>query len=482
MEGVVRCRTATSSAWRRRRRSLPAGDRGGRENGEVGRVADAVERRAVRLSARECRRLAGQSVRGRSEGGRKIAHSATYTIAYVQHAPLEPRTAVAEWDDGKLTVWTARRIRSACGASCRGVSTRRRRGPRDRARFRQRLRRQAHGRVSVEAARIAKAAGKPVMLRWTREEEFTWAYFRPAAVIDMEASLDDGERLATWRHININSGGNSIESPYNVRKKDQQAIGSRPPLRHGSYRALASTANSFARESFMDEMAAPAGVDPLEFRLAHLDDPRLRPVLEEAAKRFHWRERVKKKQPNRGVGLACSIERARSWRAVPKSKSIQRQTTFASSHVCEAFDCGPVMNPDNLRNPDGRGDHHGPRPGACARRCSSPTARSRTPRSAATACRISRTCRRSKRMPTNRKDVDQRRRRRDADHRHRPGDRQRGVPRDGRAASQHADSIVAEGRSAECALIREDGAYSIGSNLRNRSTICVRLSKSRPSM
>ena len=73
------------------------------------------------------------------------------------------------------------------------------------------------GESAVEAARIAKAAEKPVMLRWTREEEFTWAYFRPAAVIDVEASLDDRGRLATWWHVNINAGGNSIESPYNVR-------------------------------------------------------------------------------------------------------------------------------------------------------------------------------------------------------------------------------------------------------------------------
>ena len=109
--------------------------------------------------------------------------------------------------------------------------------------------------------------------------------------------------------MNINAGGNSIESPYNVPRKRSQSVDSRPPLRHGSYRALASTGNSFARESFMDELAAAADADPLEFRLAHLEDPRLRAVLEEAAKRFNWAERVKQKQPNRGVGLACSIDK-----------------------------------------------------------------------------------------------------------------------------------------------------------------------------
>jgi hypothetical protein len=61
-----------------------------------------------------------------------------------------------------------------------------------------------------------RMSGKPIMLRWTREEEFSWAYFRPAAVIDVEASLDEQNRLATWYHLNINSGGNSIDSSGNM--------------------------------------------------------------------------------------------------------------------------------------------------------------------------------------------------------------------------------------------------------------------------
>ena len=114
------------------------------------------------------------------------------------------------------------------------------------------------GEVAVEAARLAKAADKPVSLKWTREEEFTWAYFRPAAVMDTEASLDENGKLTSWYFININAGGSAVESPYRV-KKTSRTVSSEPPLRHGSYRALASTANNFARESFMDELAAIAG-------------------------------------------------------------------------------------------------------------------------------------------------------------------------------------------------------------------------------
>ncbi|HEY3394544.1 MAG TPA: molybdopterin cofactor-binding domain-containing protein [Lacipirellulaceae bacterium] len=276
---------------------------------------------------------------------------ATYTTAYVQHAPLEPRTAVAEWADGKLTVWTA--TQNPFGV--RGELAQAFRLPDDDVRvivpdFGSAYGGKHTGECAVEAARIAKSAGKPIMLRWTREEEFSWAYFRPAAVIDIEASLNDENRLLTWYHLNINSGGNSIESPYDVPFKQSRSVGSRPPLRHGSYRALASTANSFARESFMDELAAVAGSDPLEFRLAHLNDRRLRPVLEEAAKRFKWTERLKNKKPNHGVGLACSIDKGSFVACCAEVEVDRTKNEIHVRHVCETFDCGPVMNPNNLRN------------------------------------------------------------------------------------------------------------------------------------
>ena len=113
----------------------------------------------------------------------------------------------------------------------------------------------------------------------------------------------------TWHFINIASGPSAVETPYKVAKKNNKFVRSQPPLREGSYRALASTANNFARESFMDELAAAASIDPLEFRLDNLENPRLRAVLEEAAKRFGWSKKVGEKQPNRGIGLACGTEK-----------------------------------------------------------------------------------------------------------------------------------------------------------------------------
>jgi isoquinoline 1-oxidoreductase len=276
---------------------------------------------------------------------------ATYLVPYIQHAPLEPRTALAEWEGNKLTVWTGSQnpfgvqgeLQRAFGSAAGDVRV-------IVPDFGSGYGGKHSGETAVEAARLAKAAGKPVMVRWTREEEFKWARFRPAGVIDCEASLDEQGRLATWWHVNINSGQQSMQSPYTIASKQSQFAQSRPPLSHGSYRALASTANSFARESFMDEMAALAGKDPLEFRLAQLDDPRLRPVLEEAARGFQWQEKVKNKQPGRGVGLACSIDKG-SYVACCVEVAIDAETKqIKVVHVCEAFECGAIISPDNLLN------------------------------------------------------------------------------------------------------------------------------------
>jgi CO/xanthine dehydrogenase Mo-binding subunit len=276
---------------------------------------------------------------------------ATYTIAYAQHAPLEPRTAVAEWKDGKLTVWTA--TQNPFGV--RGELAKAFRLAEDAIHvivpdFGSAYGGKHTGECAIEAARLAQAAKKPVKLRWTREEEFTWAYFRPAAVIDLEASLDAYGKLSTWHHVNINGGRNSMESPYALLKKHSQAVDSRPPLRHGSYRALAATGNTFARESFMDEMATAAGADPLAFRLAQLTEPRLRAVLEEAARRFKWSERVKQKRANRGVGLACGTEKGSYVACCAEVEVDRARNDIRVLDVCQTFDCGPVLNPENLRN------------------------------------------------------------------------------------------------------------------------------------
>jgi isoquinoline 1-oxidoreductase len=293
------------------------------------------------------------SAKGSIEKGLAAAEQvvrATYEVAYIQHAPMEPRAAVAEWEDGRLTVWT---------------------GTQQPNRVRQELSEAFHlpaeqvrvivpdagggfggkhsGEAAVEAARLAKAAGRPVSLRWTREEEFTWAYFRPAALIETGAGLGADGQLLAWEFVNYNSGASALGSPYEIANAREEFRYSDSPLRQGSYRVLAATANNFARESFMDELATAAGKDPLEYRLAHLKNERIRGVLEAAVTRFGWAERRKAKQPNRGVGLACGTEKGSVVAACVEVEVDRERGAIRLLEVCEAFECGAIQNPENLR-------------------------------------------------------------------------------------------------------------------------------------
>ncbi|RIK80704.1 MAG: isoquinoline 1-oxidoreductase [Planctomycetota bacterium] len=271
-----------------------------------------------------------------------------YTIAYIQHAPMEPRAAVAEWNDGKLTVWTGTqqpsRVRGELAAAFRIAEADVRVVVPDTGGG---FGGKHSGEAAVEAARLAKAAGKPVSLRWTREEECTWAYCRPGGLIEVRAALDERGKLAAWDFTNYNSGGSAIDSPYQSASGRTRFVAADSPLRQGSYRALASTANTFARESAMDELALLSGADPLEFRLAHLPAGRLKDVLVAAAKRFDWPRRRKETTAPRGVGLACGTEKGSFVAACAEVEMIDGQPKVLS--ICQAYECGAIQNPLNLR-------------------------------------------------------------------------------------------------------------------------------------
>jgi isoquinoline 1-oxidoreductase len=272
----------------------------------------------------------------------------SYFLPYVQHAPMEPRAAVAEFTDGKLTIWTATQqpfgIRRSIAQALRLTEDAVRIIVPD---FGGGFGGKHTDECAVEAARLAKGAGKPVHLRWTREEEFTWAYFRPAGVLQCEASLDAAGKITSWYFVNINSGPSAVQTPYNIPRNLCQAVNSQPPLRHGSYRGLAATANAWARECFMDECAAAAGKDPLEFRLAHLQgaEPRVRDVLAEVARRFDWTGRKSRKNAQTGIGIACATEKG-SYTATAAQVALDRASgEWKIDHIAHVFECGKVLNP-----------------------------------------------------------------------------------------------------------------------------------------
>ena len=275
--------------------------------------------------------------------------SATYTTAYIAHAPLEPRAAVAEWNNGELTVSTGtqrpfgvrpelahafnipeakvRVLVPDTGSAYGGKHT---------------------GECAVEAARLARAAKRPVKLVWTREEEFTWAYFRPAARIEITSGAKRDGTITAWEYHNYNSGTAGIGTPYEVPNQKIEFHPSQSPLRQGSYRSLAAAANHFARESHMDELARELKLDPLEFRRRNLKDSRLRAMFEAAAKPFGWPS--EKKLPGQGFGIAGGVEKGGYVAACAEVRVDRKTGDVRVERLLTAFECGAVVNPDHLRN------------------------------------------------------------------------------------------------------------------------------------
>ncbi|MEJ7644626.1 MAG: molybdopterin cofactor-binding domain-containing protein [Chryseolinea sp.] len=273
----------------------------------------------------------------------------SFNIDYIAHAPLEPRAGVAQWIGDKLTVWTGtqrpfgvqedlesmfhipkeqiRVITPDTGSGYGGKHT---------------------GEAGIEAARLSKAAGKPVKIVWTREEEFTWAYLRPAGVIEIRAGVNQEGILQAWEFHNYNSGGSGIETSYEVANKLIQYHPSDSPLPQGSYRGLAATANVFARESIMNDLAQAVGMDPLAFRLKNLKEKRMKDVLEAAAAKFGWNG--EKPAPNHGVGIACGEEKG-SYIATCAEVSVSKESGQVKVvRVVAAFECGAIINPNHLEH------------------------------------------------------------------------------------------------------------------------------------
>ena len=275
----------------------------------------------------------------------EFKHAVTYNIHYIAHVPLEPRAAVAEWVDGKLTAWTGtqrpfgvqeelaqvfkldkknvRVIMPDTGSGYGGKHS---------------------GETAIEAARLAKETNKPVKVVWTREEEFVWAYFRPGGVIEVNAGVKKDGTITAWKFINYNSGGAGLETQYKVGNKHTAHVRSNSPLRQGSYRGLASTANVFARECHMDDLARLIKMDPLAFRIKNLQDERLIAVLKSAAENFGWNG---SKTKDHGHGIAGGFEKGGYVGTCAEIK-VNGDKEVKVVRIIQAFECGAIINPHHL--------------------------------------------------------------------------------------------------------------------------------------
>jgi isoquinoline 1-oxidoreductase len=272
---------------------------------------------------------------GLKESARR--HEGHYTIPAIAHVPLEPRAAIAQWEGERLTVWTGAQVpfgvrkelatafkipdasvRVICLDAGGGFGGKHR------------------GECELEAARLAKAAGAPVKVAWTREEEFTCSYCRPAGIVDLESGLDASGRIYAWRHRNYNSGAASLRPPYAIPHLSSEFHRAESPVRVGPYRSLAAVLNTFARESHVNELAALVKADPLEFRLRNIDDERLRVALQRAAEKFGWGKRK--------GGLACNIEKDSRLALFVEMDGVK------VSRMVAAYDVGAIINADGLEN------------------------------------------------------------------------------------------------------------------------------------
>ena len=292
-------------------RSHPAGESSIQE---VGDVKGALAEAAIRLDA-------------------------TYTTAYIAHVPLETRAAVAEWEGERLTVWTGTQrpfgVRAELAEEF-GLPEENVRvvAPTAGSAFGGKHR----GEVAIEAARLARDHGQPVKVHWSRAEEFEAAYVRPAAVIDVRSGAGSDGALTAWEFLNVGSGAAGIGCPYEIPNQKVAYQPADSPLRHGSYRGIGATANHFARESHLDELAHRLGADPVELRLRHLEDERLADVLRAAAERAGWNERP-------ALGIACGVEKGSYVATCAEVDERGRVTRLVT-----AFDCGAIVDRDNLAN------------------------------------------------------------------------------------------------------------------------------------
>jgi CO/xanthine dehydrogenase Mo-binding subunit len=324
----------------------------------------------------------GDSQAALAAAPRKLA--ATYDFAIHTHGSIGPSCAVAEFEGGKLTCWTAsqathnlRKQLAAMlgvadesvrciyvdGAGCYG--------------------RNGHEDAAADAALLARAVGRPVRVQWMRADEHGWDPKGPPTLLDMRAGLDAGGKISAWEselfipngiagfvalagadHAGLNSLGqlspggviNDLAIPYaipNVKTAAHRLEST--PFKPAWIRSPGRMQNSFANECFLDEVAAALGADPLELRLQYLHDARGEELLERLAKLSNWRQRPKPDRSGEivtGHGLAyIKYELVRTYVGVVAEVQVNTQSgEVAAKRFYVTHDCGQIINPDGLRN------------------------------------------------------------------------------------------------------------------------------------
>ncbi|MDR3576998.1 MAG: molybdopterin-dependent oxidoreductase [Anaerolineaceae bacterium] len=244
--------------------------------------------------------------------------------------------------------------------------------------------------VAADAVLLSQAVGRPVRVQWTREDEFIWEPKGPAMIFELHGGLDAQGNISAWdyhvwspSHVarprfgnqfvasQLISGESAPPLPFSfgaernaptnyalpVQRVTVHSL-SDSPLRSSAFRSLGGAENTFANESFMDELAAAAGVDALEFRLRYLPEARLREVLQAAADKAGWQAHPSHLQTNEkdGVveGRGVAFARYENDQAIVACIALVQVDTKSGAmrvlRIVVAHDCGLIINPDGLKN------------------------------------------------------------------------------------------------------------------------------------
>ena len=317
---------------------------------------------------------------GQALAGAATRMTATYRDAFQAHAPIEPMNTTARVSSGACEIWAPtqnpQRVQREA-AKLLGIAP-------EKVTVHVTLMGGGFGRrlgadYATEAVEVARAAGSPVQVIWSRLDDFLHDRLHPAGRVDLEAGIDANGRIIAWRHRfttfhlsmfgpfdpnavdqpDVNPWG-GYDCPYAVPNLLAEHVSIESPIHTGAWRSVDYPANVFARECFLDEIANRTGRDPLELRRELLsgdfpfasrrvDRSRLRAVLELAASKADWGAPIAQRAGRRsGRGIACNVYHGRTTLAHVAEVSVGEKGDVRVHRIVTAADCGQVVNPLGL--------------------------------------------------------------------------------------------------------------------------------------
>jgi isoquinoline 1-oxidoreductase beta subunit len=286
----------------------------------------------------------------------------TYEVPFLAHATMEPMNCTARVTDTAVEIW----VPSQFGSAMQRVVANLLALPLDAVTVHVTFLgggfgRRAYADFVIDAVQIARAAGAPVKVIWSREEDIQHDLYRPASVQRLRAGLDTAGRPVTWenrvagpsnegywnptsRHLGRRDPPERIPYPIAIRSRDFVYVPAPVPV--GAWRAVVHTQNGFCVECFIDELAEAAGADPIAFRMELLDGhPRMRHVLQLVGEKSGWRTTLPK---GRGRGVAF-IDYDGTYVALVAEVTVGSDSQVRVDRITCAFDCGQMVNPDTVR-------------------------------------------------------------------------------------------------------------------------------------